>query len=158
EEEEHAWHADPANLWKAWPGLEALKVKARDAGLWKLCLPDDYGTLSPGLTNLEHAPLTENMGRVTWCTEALNCAAPDRGNMEVLARFGPPQQQDEWLKPLMAGEIRSAYVMTEPAVASSDATNISTTILPDGDDYVINGRKWWISGIMNPACKLLLVM
>ena len=158
EKDEHAWHADPANLWKPWPGIDALKEKAREAGLWNLFLPHEYGALSPGLSNLEYAPLAEIMGRVPWSPEVFNCAAPDTGNMEVLAKFGTPEQQERWLKPLMAGNIRSAYVMTEPAVASSDATNISTTIVADGDDYVINGRKWWISGVMDPRCELLLVM
>ena len=158
EQAEHEWDVDPANLWKPWPGMEDLKARAKAAGLWNLFLPTDYGNLSPGLTNLEYAPLAERMGRVPWSSEVFNCSAPDTGNMEVLARFGTPEQQDEWLGPLMAGEIRSAYVMTEPQVASSDATNIETTIMPDGDDYVINGRKWWISGVMDPRCKLLLVM
>jgi acyl-CoA dehydrogenase len=158
EAEEHAWHANPANLWKPWPALEALKTAARKAGLWNLFLPRDYGAFSPGLSNLEYAPLAERMGRVPWSPEVFNCSAPDTGNMEVLARFGSLDQQRQWLTPLMAGEIRSAYVMTEPGVASSDATNIATSIVADGDDYVINGRKWWISGPMDPRCKLLLVM
>jgi acyl-CoA dehydrogenase len=154
---EHAWNTDPANLWKPWPGLEDLKAKARAAGLWNLFLPKEYGDFSPGLSNLEYAPLAEIMGRVPWSPEVFNCAAPDTGNMEVLARYGTPEQQEQWLKPLLAGKIRSAYVMTEPAVASSDATNIETRIEADGDDYVINGRKWWISGPMHPDCKLLIV-
>ncbi len=158
EAEEHAWCSDPVNKWKSWPGMEPLKEKARAAGLWNLFLPHEYGKFSPGLTNLEYAPLAEIMGRVPWSPEVFNCSAPDTGNMEVLARYGTPEQQENWLKPLLAGEIRSAYVMTEPEVASSDATNISTTILPDGDDYVINGRKWWISGAMHPKCDLFLVM
>ncbi|MDO9336950.1 MAG: acyl-CoA dehydrogenase family protein [Caulobacter sp.] len=149
---------DPANLWKEWPGMEDLKAKARAESLWNLFLPHEYGAFSPGLTNLEYAPLAEIMGRVPWSSQVFNCQAPDTGNMEVLARFGTPEQQERWLKPLMNGEIRSAYVMTEPQVASSDATNLETTILPDGDDYVINGTKWWISGIMGPRCDLLLVM
>lgn len=154
----HDFVHDPANLWKEWPGMEALKDKARSQGLWNLFLPHEYGAFSPGLTNLEYAPLAEIFGRVPWSSQVFNCQAPDTGNMEVLARYGTPEQQERWLKPLMNGEIRSAYVMTEPAVASSDATNLETTILPDGDDYVINGRKWWISGIMGPRCDLLLVM
>ncbi|MBA2933836.1 acyl-CoA dehydrogenase family protein [Sphingomonas sp. CGMCC 1.13654] len=158
EADEHAWHADPANLWKHWPGLDPLKEKAREAGLWNLFLPHDYGDLSPGLSNLEYAPLAEMMGRVPWSSEVFNCSAPDTGNMEVLARFGTGTQRKQWLTPLMAGRIRSAYAMTEPAVASSDATNIATTIMPDGDDYVIEGRKWWISGVMDPRCEILLVM
>jgi len=158
EKEEQDWHADPANIWREWPGLKALKEKARAEGLWNLFLPHDYGALSPGLSNLEYAPLAEIMGRVPWSPEVFNCSAPDTGNMEVLARFGTAAQQERWLRPLMDGTIRSAYAMTEPDVASSDATNISTTILPDGDDYVVNGRKWWISGVMHPRCELLLVM
>lgn len=158
---EHAyeeWVSDPANLWKKWPGLEELKAKAREQDLWNLFLPHEYGAFSPGLSNLEYAPLAEMMGRSPWCPQVFNCSAPDTGNMEVLAKFGTPEQQARWLKPLMDGEIRSAYVMTEPAVASSDATNVSTTILPDGDSYVINGRKWWISGVYNPDCRVMLVM
>lgn len=154
----HDFVHDPANLWKEWPGMEDLKAKARAEGLWNLFLPHEYGAFSPGLTNLEYAPLAEIFGRVPWSSQVFNCQAPDTGNMEVLARYGTPEQQERWLKPLMNGEIRSAYVMTEPGVASSDATNLETTILPDGDDYVINGRKWWISGIMGPRCDLLLVM
>ncbi len=158
EEEHYAWVTDPANLWKHWPGVEALKEKARAEGLWNLFLPEEYGDLSPGLTNLEYAPLAEIMGRVPWSSEVFNCAAPDTGNMEVLAKYGSPQQQERWLKPLLDGKIRSAYVMTEPQVASSDATNLETTIFPDGDDYVINGRKWWISGVMDERCEVMLVM
>lgn len=158
EAEYFGWVKDPANLWRHWPGLDDLKAKARDAGLWNLFLPEEYGAFSPGLTNLEYAPLAELMGRVPWASEVFNCSAPDTGNMEVLAKFGCPEQQDQWLRPLLAGEIRSAYLMTEPQVASSDATNIETEIRRDGDDYVINGRKWWISGIMDPRCKILLLM
>ena len=149
---------DPANLWQAWPGMEGLKEKAREAGLWNLFLPHEYGEWSPGLTNLEYAPLAEIMGRIPWASEIFNCAAPDTGNMEVLAKYGSPEQQDRWLKPLLNGELRSAYVMTEPQVASSDATNLETTILPDGDDYVINGRKWWITNAGHPRCKFYMVM
>jgi acyl-CoA dehydrogenase len=158
---EHAHHAfveDPANLWQEWPGMEPLKEKARAQGLWNLFLPHEYGEFSPGLTNLEYAPLAEVMGRVPWSSQVFNCSAPDTGNMEVLAKFGTSEQQARWLKPLLEGTIRSAYVMTEPQVASSDATNIELSILPDGDDYVLNGRKWWISGIRHPQCELLLVM
>lgn len=158
EHEEHAFVHDPNNLWKHWPALDDLKAKAKAEGLWNLFLPREYGEFSPGLTNLEYAPLAEIMGRVPWSSEVFNCSAPDTGNMEVLARYGSPQQQESWLKPLLNGDIRSAYLMTEPAVASSDATNISTSILPDGGDYVINGRKWWVSGIMDPRCQVLLVM
>ena len=152
------WNAAEANRWKVWPGLAALKDSARAEGLWNLFLPVEYGAFSPGLTNLEYAPLAEIMGRVPWAPEIFNCSAPDTGNMEVLAKFGTEQQQREWLAPLLEGRIRSAYLMTEPGVASSDATNVETSITRDGDDYVINGRKWWISGIMEPECELLLVM
>lgn len=158
EQEHHDWNRNPDNLWKHWPGIDTLKAKAKAEGLWNLFLPEEYGDLSPGLTNLEYAPLAEIMGRLPFSSEIFNCAAPDTGNMEVLAKFGSAEQQKEWLVPLMNGEIRSAYLMTEPQVASSDATNIETEIRSDGDDYVINGRKWWISGIMDPRCKLLLLM
>ena len=152
------WMDDRANLWSQWPGLERLKGLARSEGLWNLFLPREYGRFSPGLTNLEYAPLAEIFGRVPWSSEIFNCSAPDTGNIEVLAKYGSPEQQEQWLAPLLEGEIRSAYVMTEPQVASSDATNIETSIVRDGDDYVINGRKWWISGVRNPACKLLILM
>ncbi|MBF5091751.1 acyl-CoA dehydrogenase [Novosphingobium sp. NBM11] len=149
---------DQANLWQEWPGMEALKVRARDAGLWNLFLPHEYGAFSPGLTNLEYAPLAEIMGRVPWASQVFNCSAPDTGNMEVLAKFGSAAQQERWLKPLLDGEIRSAYVMTEPQVASSDATNLELSIRPEGDEYVINGRKWWISNAMHPRCDIFIVM
>nr|WP_087573226.1 MULTISPECIES: acyl-CoA dehydrogenase family protein [unclassified Sphingomonas] len=158
EQERLDWVNDPDRLWQPWPEGEAIKRRAKDAGLWNLFLPHDYGSWSPGLTNLEYAPLAEIMGRVKWASEMFNCSAPDTGNMEVLARYGTPEQQERWLKPLLAGEIRSAYAMTEPGVASSDATNLETSIVRDGDDYVINGRKWWISGAVDPRCALLLVM
>jgi len=158
EEEYNAWDEDPANLWKRWPGIDKIKDHARSEGLWNLFLPHEYGEYSPGLTNMEYAPLAEIMGRVPHASEFFNCSAPDTGNMEVLARYGSPAQKERWLKPLLNGDIRSAYVMTEPQVASSDATNLELTILPDGDDYVINGRKWWISGAMNPNCKIFIVM
>ncbi|WP_324026008.1 acyl-CoA dehydrogenase family protein [Maribacter sp. BPC-D8] len=158
EAEVDAFHHNPENAWKKWPGLENLKQKAKDAGLWNLFLPKSYGDLSPGLTNLEYAPLAEIMGRTIWVPEIFNCNAPDTGNMEVLAKYGTPEQQDKWLKPLMNGEIRSAFLMTEPDVASSDATNIETSIVADGDEYVINGRKWWSSGAMDPNCKISIVM
>ena len=158
---EQAYHDfvhDPANLWQEWPGMEALKDKARAQGLWNLFLPHEYGAFSPGLTNLEYAPLAELMGRVPWASQVFNCSAPDTGNMEVLAKFGSPAQQRKWLRPLLAGEIRSAYVMTEPQVASSDATNLEMSITLDGDHYVLNGRKWWISNAMHPRCTIWIVM
>ena len=158
EEEVAAFHRDPVNAWKRWPGLEGLKQKAKDAGLWNLFLPKAYGDLSPGLTNMEYAPLAEIMGRILWSSEIFNCSAPDTGNMEVLAKYGTAKQQDKWLKPLMNGELRSAFLMTEPDVASSDATNIETSIVAVGDDYVINGTKWWSSGAMDPNCKIAIVM
>ncbi len=144
--------------WQVFPPLEELKEKAKAAGLWNLFLPEDYGDFSPGLTNLEYAPLAEIMGRVLWASEVFNCNAPDTGNMEVLARYGTPEQQQRWLLPLLDGQIRSAFLMTEPAVASSDATNITTRIERDGEDYVINGHKWWSTGAMHPDCKLYIVM
>ncbi|HVM40241.1 MAG TPA: acyl-CoA dehydrogenase family protein [Acidimicrobiia bacterium] len=136
--------------------MEDLKAEARRRGLWNLFLPDqEWGA---GLTNLEYAPLAEITGRSHLAPEALNCAAPDTGNMEILAEFGTPEQKDEWLVPLLEGEIRSCFSMTEPAVASSDATNISTAIRRDGDDYVIQGRKWFTSGAMDHRCKIAIVM
>ncbi|BEV01884.1 acyl-CoA dehydrogenase family protein [Novosphingobium olei] len=146
------------NLWKEWPGMEALKEKAREQGLWNLFLPHEYGEFSPGLTNLEYAPLAEIFGRVPFSSQVFNCSAPDTGNMEVLAKFGTPAQQEKWLKPLLDGTIRSAYVMTEPQVASSDATNLELSIIRDGDEYVLNGRKWWISNAMHPRCDIWIVM
>lgn len=146
------------NLWQVYPGLEALKNKAKAEGLWNLFLPEEYGNFSPGLTNLEYAPLAELMGRVPWSSIIFNCSAPDTGNMEVLAKYGNTDQQEKWLKPLMAGNIRSAFLMTEPDVASSDATNIETSIKKDGNEYVINGRKWWSSGAMHPETEIYIVM
>jgi acyl-CoA dehydrogenase len=158
EAEYQAFVEDPANAWLQPPFIEDLKAEARAAGLWNLFLPHEYGEWSPGLTNLEYAPLAELMGRVHWASEVFNCNAPDTGNMEVLARYGNPGQQERWLRPLLDGRIRSAFLMTEPAVASSDATNIECSITRDGDDYVINGRKWWSSNIYHPACEILIVM
>jgi len=158
---EPVFHAQLAGLddpwaWDAAPVLAELRGEARRRGLWNLFLPGEGGA---GLTNLQYAPLAEITGRsLHVAPAALNCAAPDTGNMEVLAAFGTPEQQRDWLDPLLDGAIRSAFAMTEPAVASSDATNIATRIERDGDDYVINGHKWWITGAMNPNCRIFIVM
>lgn len=144
------------NRWQIVQIIEDLKPKARDAGLWNMFLPDSER--GGGLTNLEYAPLCEIMGRVGWSGEVFNCSAPDTGNMEILERYGSQRIKDTFLQPLLDGEIRSAFAMTEPAVASSDATNIECAIVRDGDEYVINGRKWWTSGIMDPRCKVMIVM
>ena len=158
EQEFLAFQGDATNKWKRFSKTELLKQKAKDAGLWNLFLPKDYGELSPGLTNLEYAPLAEIMGRKIWISELFNCSAPDTGNMEVLAKYGNDAQKEKWLTPLMNGEIRSAFLMTEPQVASSDATNIETSIVLEGDEYVINGRKWWSSGAMDSHCKVAIIM
>ena len=149
---------EQGDRWEPPALLDELKPLAQKAGLWNLFLPKDYGEFSPGLTNLEYAPLAEVMGRVVWAPEVFNCSAPDTGNMEVLARYGNAEQQQEWLVPLLRGEIRSAFAMTEPAVASSDATNVQCSITRDGDDYVVSGRKWYISGACNNHTKIMIVM
>jgi len=155
--------AEGETRWRALPVIEELKARARAEGLWNLFLPpspahDDGPYRGAGLSNLDYAPCAEAMGRIPWASEVFNCSAPDTGNMEVLHRYGTPEQKAEWLAPLMAGEIRSAFAMTEPAVASSDAVNIATRIERDGDDYVINGHKWWISGAGDPRCRLMIVL
>ncbi len=158
---EHVFHEQLAALenrwaWSTVPVLQELRAEAKARGLWNLVLPGEHGA---GLTNMQYAPLAEITGRSGHLAPAaLNCSAPDTGNMEVLATFGSPEQQDRWLKPLLDGQIRSSFAMTEPEVASSDATNIATRIERDGDEYVINGRKWWISGAMNPEAEIFIVM
>jgi alkylation response protein AidB-like acyl-CoA dehydrogenase len=153
--------------WKVLPVIEELKERARAQGLWNLFMPPSHGAAhvddsfqfeGPALTNLQYAFCAEEMGRVGWASEAFNCSAPDTGNMEVLHRYGTREQKDEWLKPLMEGEIRSAFLMTEPDVASSDATNIQCRIEMRGNEYVINGRKWWSSGAGDPRCKVAILM
>ena len=156
EEAYYQEYAAQEDRWQIPPMMEELKTKAREAGLWNLFLPES--DLGGGLTNLQYAPLCEIMGRVGFAAEVFNCAAPDTGNMEVIERYGSDEHKKQWLQPLLDGRIRSAFAMTEPAVASSDATNISTEIRRDGDDYVINGRKWWTSGICDPRCEILILM
>lgn len=156
EEEINQSMESPEDRWRVPERIEQLKEYAKSEGLWNFFLPDsEHGA---GLTNLEYAPLAEIMGRSRFASEIFNCSAPDTGNMEVLARYGSEAQKEQWLKPLLAGEIRSGFAMTEPDVASSDATNIETLIQRDGDEYVINGRKWYISGGCDPRCKILIVM
>ena len=155
-EEELAENAKNGKPYAAFPLLEELKEKARAEGLWNLFLPEsEHGA---GLTNVEYAPIAEMMGKQYWASEVFNCAAPDTGNMEVLERFGTEEQKHQWLAPLLEGKIRSAFAMTEPAVASSDATNIECSIVRDGDEYMINGRKWYITGAANERCKVFILM
>jgi acyl-CoA dehydrogenase len=155
-EERYYTQVAQGNRWEDPPVLEPLREKARAAGLWNLFLPDSHH--GAGLTNLEYAPLAEMTGRVVFAPEVFNCAAPDTGNMETLERYGTSAQKREWLEPLLAGKIRSAIAMTEPRVASSDATNIESSIVRDGDSYVINGRKWWTSGAGSERCRLFIFM
>ena len=166
--DEHIWPAEEVyasqmdifrgegNPWRVPPILEELKSKAKAQELWNFFLPESQNGF--GLTNLEYAPLAEILGKVGFASEVFNCSAPDSGNMEVLDKYGSKEQQDQWLQPLLDGKIRSAFAMTEPGVASSDATNICSSIVADGDDYVINGEKWWTSGFGNPNCKVMIFM
>ena len=154
----NTWTLNQDNLWQTPPWFDELRELAKAEVLWNLFMPHEYEPWSPGLTNVEIAPLFETMSKVVWAQAVFNCNAPDRGNMEVLAKYGTLAQQEQWLKPLLAGEIRSAYAMTEPQVASSDATNMELEIKRDGDEYVLNGRKWWTTNAINPRCKIMLVM
>ena len=155
-------NSESGKRWSPLQTIEALKGKARSAGLWNLFLPVDSASASgyegAGLTNQEYAPLAEIMGRVPWSSEVFNCSAPDTGNMETIARYGSTDIKARWLKPLLEGQIRSAFAMTEPEVASSDATNIATRIERKGNEYVINGHKWWISGAADPRCAIFITM
>ncbi|HTS23260.1 MAG TPA: acyl-CoA dehydrogenase family protein [Casimicrobiaceae bacterium] len=155
-EQRHARELAEGERWQPIRLVEELKARARASGLWNLFLPQSES--GAGLTNLEYAPLCEIMGRVPWAPEAFNCSAPDTGNMETLERYGTPEQKRQWLEPLLEGRIRSSFAMTEPAVASSDATNIASRIVRDGADYVIDGHKWWISGANDPRCRLFIFM
>ena len=146
------------NRGKLHPQWEPLKEKAKVAGLWNLFLPLKYGKYSGGLTNVEYAVLAEEMGKIMWASEIFNCAAPDTGNMEVFAHFGSAEQKEKYLEPMLAGKIRSAFLMTEPDVDSSDARNVQTSIVRDGDEYVVNGRKWWSSNVRHPNCAFYIVM
>jgi acyl-CoA dehydrogenase len=155
-EERYLEQVDEGDRWQSVPIMEELKGRAKESGLWNMFLPESE--LGAGLTNLDYAPIAELMGKHPITAEAMNCSAPDTGNMEVLVRYGNDELKERWLKPLLAGEIRSAFCMTEPAVASSDATNIESHIERDGDEYVINGRKWWSSGAGDPRCKVFIFM
>ena len=157
-ESKYAAHVRSDKRWEPVPIIEELKPKAKAAGLWNLFLPKSNRVAGGGLSNLEYAPLCEIMGRVSWSPEVFNCSAPDTGNMETLERYGTEEQKRQWLDPLLEGTIRSAFLMTEPAVASSDATNIQMHMKREGNEYVINGRKWWSSGAGDPRCKIYIVM